>query len=393
MGEVYLAYAHDLNREVAIKRMLAGAAQNADLRQLFLREVTVAASLEHHNVVETLDAGRDGETIFLVMELVNGPSLAEIMRVLQKDNKILPVELSCSLVAEIAQGLAHAHERTRSDGSSMGIVHRDIAPENILLSPEGVPKILDFGLATLNSKDSGQPGVIRGRIHSIAPEQARGEAVDARTDVFALGVMLFELTSGQPLYEKEALASLLWKVASAEYGDLKARLSHLEPDLVAIIERALAPKPEDRYPSARQLARALNNYRAARGLPASQSDVVRAISLTWPAIAAMREQSQAALGPGELEGQQLVLPPEFRRQSTSTAGVQNAKLLSLSEASEYRKKQAAPSPWDDSALPLPELKPEPRSYAGLIWTSYALLVLGLSLATVLWLFQESGIAF
>lgn len=309
MGEVYQATSADLNRSVAIKRMLDAVTSEDDLKLMFLREVAVAATLEHHNVVEVLDAGQHGHELFLVMEFVDGPALAEIVEVLRQQNKILPIEVSCHIVSAVALGLAHAHERSLPDGTPLGIVHRDVAPENVLIGTDGVPKVVDFGLAKLSGQSFTQPGVVRGRPRSLSPEQARGDAVDVRSDVFSLGAMLFELCAGQPLYPNEAVASLLWKVAAGDYGDLKPRLSHIDPGLVDIIQTALQVDPDKRYRSARELDRALDAFRAARGLRVSSRALAQVVTMTWPTIKQMRLERLESQS-GELEGAQLILPAE-----------------------------------------------------------------------------------
>ncbi len=310
MGEVYKATSDDLNRNVAVKRMLDAVTSEDDLKLMFLREVAVAATLEHHNVVEVLDAGQNGLELFLVMEFVDGPALAEIVEVLRLQNKILPVEVSCHIVSSVALGLAHAHERCLPDGTPLGIVHRDVAPENVLISTDGVPKIVDFGLAKLSGHSLTQPGVVRGRPRSLSPEQARGDTTDVRSDIFSLGTMLFELCAGQPLYPNEALASLLWKVAAGDYGDIEPRLTHIDPGLVEIIKTAIAVNPEDRYRSAREMDRALDAFRAARGLRVSSRALAQVVTMTWPSVQDMRAERMEGQ-PGELEGAQLILPAEL----------------------------------------------------------------------------------
>lgn len=309
MGEVYQASSADLNRNVAIKRMLDAVTSEDDLKLMFLREVAVAATLEHHNVVEVLDAGQNGLELFLVMEFVDGPALAEIVEVLRRQNKILPVEVSCHIVSSIALGLAHAHERCLPDGTPLGIVHRDVAPENVLIGTDGLPKIVDFGLAKLSGHSLTQPGVVRGRPRSLSPEQARGDPVDVRADIFSLGAMLFELCAGQPLYPNEALASLLWKVAAGDYAPLEPRLAHIDPGLIEIIKTSLAVDPDQRYRSARELDRALDAFRAARGLRVSSRALAQVVTMTWPAIKQMRQERLDGQV-GELEGAQLILPAE-----------------------------------------------------------------------------------
>jgi serine/threonine protein kinase len=314
MGEVYQGSAPDIGRQVAIKRMLKGDS-TGEIKDLFLREVAVCATLEHPNVVEVIDAGQSAGDLFLVMEFVDGPSLAELLEVLHKRNERLPVEITCGIIAMVARGLAHAHERSLPDGTSLGIVHRDVAAENVLISRSGLPKLVDFGLAKLAGHDLTTPGTIRGRPRALAPEQARGEKIDARCDIFALGAMMFELASGQHLYPHEQLATVLWKVVAGDYDPLPERMPGVDPDLVRIIQTAVNPEPKDRFRSAREMERALDNFRAARGMRIESSRIASLISRSWPEVQALREVKRTD-GPGEMEGSRLVLSAD--RLDTST---------------------------------------------------------------------------
>lgn len=309
MGEVYEGFAKDLSRKVAIKRVLKDDDPAEDMRDLFLREVAVAATLEHPNVIEVLDAGLWAGDLYLVMEFVEGASLAEVIEALRRHRRILPIEISCGIVAQVARGLAHAHQRALPDGTPLGIVHRDVAAENVLLAKTGLPKLVDFGLATLSGHNFTSPGTIRGRPRCLSPEQARGDPIDARSDIFALGGLMFELVSGQPLYTDENLATLLWKVTSGEYGDLAQRLPGSDPDLVAILKTALASDPNDRFRSAREMERALDSYRAARGVRVDSGAIASVLTKVWPEIARIRSEKKDE-GPGELEGTQLTLPAD-----------------------------------------------------------------------------------
>jgi len=310
MGEIYRARATDGSREVAIKRVLDADSSDENLRLLFLREVAVAATLEHQNVVEVLDAGSFGGELFLVMELVDGPSLAEVLDVLYREGRLLPVDVACGIVSQIAVGLAHAHERAKPDGTPLGIIHRDVAAENILLGAEGVPKLLDFGLAKLSGHSLTEPGIVRGRPRSLSPEQARGDPVDARSDIFAMGAILFELVSGEQLYPNEAMAKLLFKVAAGDYASIHDRVPpSTDGDLVRIIERAVAVDPDARFGSARNMAKDLAAFRAVRGLRLSSSAIAEVVAECHPKVMALREANGTA-GRGALEGRQLVLPAD-----------------------------------------------------------------------------------
>ncbi len=365
MGEVYRGTSPDLNRQVAVKRMLDRESADEDLKALFLREVAVAATLEHHNVIEVLDAGQSGPELYLVMEFVDGPALAEIVEVLRRENKILPIEVSCGVVSSVALGLTHAHERALPDGTPLGIVHRDVAPENVLVGTDGVPKIVDFGLATLAGHNLTEPGIIRGRPRALSPEQARGDPTDVRSDIFSLGAMLFELVAGQALYPNEAIATLLWKVAAGDYPPLEPRLSHVDSDLVALIQRALAVDPADRFRSTREMERALDHFRAARGMRMSSRALSQVVSMTWPRIQEMRkERTEGSIG--ELEGSRLVLPADqldwdldqARASETDEYPLPKARIETgdLSGAGDDRKRQndrPKPSPMLKAALTSP----------------------------------------
>ena len=402
MGEVYQAQATDLKRPVAVKRMLDAEASEEDLKLMFLREVAVAATLDHPNVVEVLDAGQNGLELFLVMEYVDGPSLAEIIEVLRRQNKILPVEVSCHIVSSVAIGLAHAHHRALPDGTPLGIVHRDVAPENVLIGTDGVPKVVDFGLAKLSGHSLTSPGVVRGRPRSLSPEQAKGDPVDPRSDIFSLGAMLFELTAGQPLYKQEAVASLLWKVAEGAYDPIAPRLSHIDPDLIEIVQTALAVAPNDRFPSARQMERALHGFRAARGMRVSSRALAQVVAVTWPAVRGLRAQRLEGRA-GELEGARLILP------SDGLEGQERAELVEASTVGRpmgkveprhageaapvrpYRRASSVPPAAFTSQLSRPQLSREPQGPHDLAaerrgWRIYiaAVLTLGVLVFAASW---------
>ncbi len=324
MGEVYEATAPDLTRRLAVKRVLDAADSDADLKLMFLREVAVAATLEHQNVVEVIDAGQAGTDLYLVMEFVEGPSLAEILSVLRRNGRVLPVDVAIGIAIHVAHGLGHAHDRALPDGTPLGIVHRDIAPENVLIGLDGVPKLVDFGLAKLSGHSLTQPGVVRGRPRCLSPEQARGDKVDAKSDLFSLGAMLFEMVSGQALYPNEQMATLLWKVAAGDYEPVPMRLPGVDPELVEIIEHAIAVDPQERVGSARRLIRSLDSFRAARGLRLSSTAIARVVAAVWPAVQSLRTQSLDGSVP-ELEGARLTLPAE--RGETTSGGAPPATAI------------------------------------------------------------------
>ncbi len=307
MGEVYEGVAEDLGRPIAVKRVLDADTSDENLRLLFLREVAVAATLEHHHVVEVIDAGVQGSELFLVMEYVDGPSLAEILDTLYRQGRLLPVDLACGIVCQVAVGLAHAHERSLPDGTPLGIIHRDVAVENVLVTQDGVPKLVDFGLAKLSGHSLTDPGIVRGRPRTLSPEQARGDRVTARSDIFSLGAVLFELIAGEQLYPNESTASLLFKVAAGGYEPIDRRVpAGTDPALVEIIQRAIAVDPEARYASARRMVRDLDAFRASRDLRMSSTALSTMVQELTPAIEARRGPRAA----GALDGGRIELPAD-----------------------------------------------------------------------------------
>lgn len=385
MGEVYRAEDQRDGRSVAVKRMLEHAAGDQDLLRLFMREMMVASTLEHHNVVEVFDVGQAGHEMFLVMEFVDGPTLAEVLDVLRSRGTPPPIEVACGIAMHIAQGLAHAHGRALPDGTPLGIVHRDVAPENVLIGPDGVAKLLDFGLAKLDGQNLTQPGVIRGRPRSLAPEQARGDDTDARTDVFALGAILFEMTSGLRLYPDENVATLLWRVAAGDYEPIRQRMPDHDPALVDIIERAVAVLPDDRHGSARQFERELSAFQASRELRVSNQSIAALVASTFDDIMAARGSALEG-SEGELEGRFLTLPAE----SVDIIDIPDAEEeipappAQVGERTQrWKRPEQPPRPagWD-KVTPTPESparKHEPGARARRFWNTYAL---ALGMATV-----------
>jgi serine/threonine-protein kinase len=354
MGEVYAAEAPDLGRPVAVKRMLEHVAGDDDILRLFVREMMVASTLEHHNVVEVIDVGLAAGELYLVMELVDGPTLAEVLEVSKRRSVPIPIEVACGIATQVAQGLAHAHERALPDGTPLGIVHRDVAPENVLLGADGIPKVVDFGLAKLEGQSLTQPGVIRGRPRSLAPEQARGDDTDARTDIFALGAILFEMTSGDRLYPDEAVATLLWRVAAGDYVPIRKRMPDADPDLVAIIERAVAVDPERRHRSARQFERELGAFQASRELRVTHAAIADLVAATWDDVLAMRAE---ALGDaaGELEGRTLTLPADALEEGDEAEELEKVKAA-------FEKPTSAPPPSPPERWTRPKRPPRPAGW-------------------------------
>jgi hypothetical protein len=242
MGVVYEATDPFLNRRVAIKMMTGGFANKPDLLKRFFREAQSTGSLQHPNIVTVFELGDHAGSPYLVMEFLEGQSLDAIIssrRELSILEKIQPILGVC-------HGLSHAHQR--------GIVHRDIKPANIMVSKEGVVKIVDFGIAHIGAASDTKTGQIMGSVSYMAPEQVNGSPVDARTDIFSTGVVLYELFTYNHPFDGENMAATLMKIIHAVPPPLKNFVSDYPPELEAIIFKALAKNREERYHSADDLA-------------------------------------------------------------------------------------------------------------------------------------------
>jgi serine/threonine protein kinase len=265
MGSVYRATDTELHREVAIKVLPAEVTADPERRQRFRQEALLAAALNHPNIATVHDVGEHDGVTFIVMELVRGESLRDLLR-----DKPLGVERAVEIATGIAAGLARAHRE--------GVLHRDLKPDNVVLTDEGVPKILDFGLSKLIGDDprSEQPmlsemptatalsspyitrvGQIIGTLAYMSPEQVQGRPVDARTDVFSFGVLLYEMLSGQRPFVGESNLDTVTAILRDDPAPLDELRHDVPVDLQQILARSLAKEPEDRFASGEELHDAL----------------------------------------------------------------------------------------------------------------------------------------
>src|SRR5688500_5521567 len=226
-------------RLIAVKAMLPELANDSDFRAMFLEEGQIVRSIDHANVVRVHGVGEDNGILYLAMEWVEGDSLRTIIRDAKK-RRAIPIELAVRIIADAAAGLHAAHELRGWDGELRNIVHCDISPHNILVGIDGVAKLVDFGVAnaTIHS-DFGGSETVKGKLGYMSPEQVRAEPLDRRSDVFALGIVLFELTTGERLFQGETAAHTLTLVQTARVPDLEKLHPGYPPKLAAIVYRAL----------------------------------------------------------------------------------------------------------------------------------------------------------
>jgi serine/threonine-protein kinase len=275
MADIFLATAQTdfgATRLVVVKQILTGLAASGEFSELLITEAKLSALLDHANIVQVHDLGKADGFLYIAMQYVEGFDLDELLRMCTRSKTPLPVQYALLVVTEALRGLDYAHRRTTDDGRPVGIVHRDVSPSNILISLEGEVKLCDFGIAHANEAFGVfADDVIKGKAGYMSPEHARGESIDARADVFAIGIVLWELLAGRRLYRtgNEQGASLLAKARAAEIPDLPSRGLPHESDLFAIVKKALTRNRDERYASADEFLHDLLDYIVEAELVAS----------------------------------------------------------------------------------------------------------------------------
>ncbi|MEX1363331.1 MAG: protein kinase [Nannocystaceae bacterium] len=279
MAELFLARAtaiHGFEKLVVLKRILPQHAESDDFIRMFLAEARLAATLHHPNIVQVYDIGEQGNTYFFTMEYVAGQDLRKLVRSARKAQKALPLEHILHVIMGVAAGLHHAHEKIGLDGKPLGIVHRDVSPSNVLVTYEGGVKIVDFGIAKAASAQTNTvAGTLKGKIPYMSPEQCRGEVVDRRSDIFSIGTLMWELTTGSRLFTGENEFAVINKVAAGEVPMPTTVRGDYPPELEAIVMRALQPDRDLRYASALDLQIDLEDFCREARLPVSSARMAK----------------------------------------------------------------------------------------------------------------------
>ncbi|MFO0674991.1 MAG: protein kinase [Polyangiaceae bacterium] len=268
MAEVFLAKkpgAEGTYKLLVVKRILPSFGASRRFRTMFVEEAQVATRLNHPNVVQVYEFYDEGDEIghLLAMEWVEGPDLGRLMSATKTTGSRIPMGVAAWITSEVAKGLHYAHEKKDEGGVPLHIVHRDVSPQNILLSFEGAVKIADFGIASARIAEDDE-GMLKGKFGYMAPEQARVERVDRRSDVYSLGVILWEMLTGRPLHGGLGGEALLDIVRSGTVEPPSTYVTDLPRELEDIVLRALAPNRDDRFPTCKDLSSALLRFLMAR---------------------------------------------------------------------------------------------------------------------------------
>ncbi|MBI4508288.1 MAG: protein kinase [Deltaproteobacteria bacterium] len=261
MAEVFLARstaAQGLAKRLVIKKIHPAYAKSKHFVRMFVDEAKIALGLNHPNIVQVFDFGHVGSAYYLAMEHVEGLDLLQLLQECAKLQRRIPHGLCAYVVQQIAKGLDYAHRKTDEHGEPLCIVHRDISPQNVIVSWDGAVKIVDFGIARARDVEE-EEGIVKGKFAYMSPEQARGEPVDARSDIYSAGIVLFELALARPLFIGKG-RELLEQVKASAIPRPRDCDPTVPTELEAIILRALAYHPRDRYPTARDFQQALGRF-------------------------------------------------------------------------------------------------------------------------------------
>lgn len=303
MAEVFLARSFGVEgfeKRLVIKRILPELAQNPRFVGMFVHEAKLSVSLSHPNIVQVFDLGKVGDDHYMAMEYIQGRDLTQVLRVLRRNGERLPIPIAVTIAAAVARGLGYAHARSAPDGHPLHIVHRDVSPHNVMVSYEGDVKLVDFGIARLIGESAKEAGDVRrpggGKFAYMSPEQASGQALDGRSDIFSLGVVLFEMLAGRRLFADGDPDEKLRAVISCNIPDVRSFNAEVPDALRAVLARTLSKDPADRYGDATLLEedlRALLFEMGFRGDSAQRAALMRRL---------FAEEIAGQRGSAELEG-------------------------------------------------------------------------------------------
>lgn len=268
MAEVFKAVRNGSKQPVALKKILPGVAADEEFLELFQDEARIASQLEHRNIARILDFGEAASSHYIALEYIDGMPLRTLIdRTAARDERI-PIEIAVHVVAEVANGLAYAHDRKNAQGQPLHIVHRDVSPQNILLSFTGQTKLIDFGIAKAAGKITRtQAGAIKGKVGYMSPEQLRGSGIDRRSDIFGLGICLWETLTQRRLFDGPNELVIMEQIRSARIVPPSSSNPRVDPELDRICLKALAKDPKERYATASEFEADLRAF--ARSLPAT----------------------------------------------------------------------------------------------------------------------------
>jgi serine/threonine-protein kinase len=290
-------------KKVAIKKVLPKLSQNREFIHMFLDEARLCAYLSHSKCVQVFDIGQAAGAHFIVMEFVDGADLQGVLEYLQRHERQMPVEVACLIAMHVCEGLAYAHDACDHLGQPLGIVHRDISPHNVLMTRFGEVKLVDFGLAKASSHlTSEEEDIVKGKFGYLAPEVTLGQRADRRVDIFAAGILLWEMLSGRRLFKGETDLETFKQVQAAVIPDMRQIRKDVGDDIAYVLLKALARDRDQRYAQAGDFAKDLSVVLDRLNKPVTYQDIAKLVTETAGERAKKRrfEQKDAAGTLGDL---------------------------------------------------------------------------------------------
>ncbi len=365
MAEVFKAKAFGVEgfeKIIAIKRILPSMAEDADFIQMFIDEAKICGQLNHANICQTFELGRIEDSHFIAMEYIWGKDLLQIQNRFRRMRKSVPPLMAAFVASKVCEGLDYAHRKKDATGKPLGIIHRDVSPQNILCSYEGEIKVIDFGIAKAASRSSKtQAGVLKGKFGYMSPEHVRGMELDRRADIFSIGTILYEMLTNERLFLGESDFATLEKIRNVAVPPPSTVNPEVPPTLDGIIMKALAREVEDRYQWASEMQEALQNYLFAEepvyGSKGLSQWMKEQFSAEMRREAQLLEEQrrigrEAMSQPGVSRS---MAPPSTRlRSPTLGSGIPIVRPPTMSAAPVVQQ-TPAPPPADSDATPVPDV--------------------------------------
>jgi serine/threonine-protein kinase len=293
MADVFLSVAPGamgVSKLAVIKRLRPALAHEISFRKMFVDEARLAALLSHPNIVHTYEVGEQNGVYFIAMEFLEGQPLNKVLKETVRRREIIEPEVAVRVVADALGGLGYAHDLRDYDGRPLGVIHRDVSPHNLFVTYDGHTKLVDFGIAKAAfSSAETEAGVLKGKVAYMSPEQATGQHIDARSDLFAMGIVLWELIAQERLMTGASAANTLHKLMNEPIPRLSRRLVHVDPELDALVARSLEKDPDRRWQSAREMRAALETWLARQPEHSRHEDVGRRMMTLFGSF---REETQ-----------------------------------------------------------------------------------------------------
>jgi serine/threonine protein kinase len=328
MAEIFLALQQGevgFQKTVVLKRILPRLAEDPSFVRMLVDEAHIASTLNHSNLVQVLDLGKSGQQYFLVLEFVDGWSLEQVRRRALKAKVKLPLPLALHVVSALCRGLAYVHTRTRN-GKPLGIVHRDVTPQNVLLSKEGEVKLADFGIAkAVGKSEKSATGIIKGKFAYMSPEQSRGAPLDGRSDLFSVGSLLYLLITGRKPFDGATDLDVIMQVRRGKPEKPSTIVRDMNPDVERLINRALRVDVAKRWQSAEQMADRIDAILVKLGQPSGPAPLKRWLEMLAerdgakpPAVEGGASDPSIAVELGSLDIELQEVPPTMIEEERGT---------------------------------------------------------------------------